>query len=175
MEKKFRFTIDIVADIPDQLTTEFIKKIIAEVDREHYLTDYFPPIDKGQAFIDYIKDHENIHEECLAGDLFMALSGGCFNEELNALLNPKIFDHIALDIAPELPDKTSDFIIQLYKDIETRDADDVVDVDGNPLAIRNSKKDTLDALKREIDTEIIQQSLLNYKITAASLKILKKK
>ena len=130
MKKKFRFTIDIVADIPDQLTTEFIKKIIAKVDRDHYLPDYFPQTVKHQVFINYITDHENIHEKCLAGDLFMALSAGGFNEELTELLKPKIFDHIALEIAPELPDKTSDFITQLYKDIETKDADEYVDDRG---------------------------------------------
>ena len=61
---------------------------------------------------------------------------GGFTEELTELLKPKIFDHIALEIAPELPDETRDFITRLYEDFKAKDADDIVDVEGNSLAIR---------------------------------------
>ncbi|HLP45805.1 MAG TPA: hypothetical protein VK469_07665, partial [Candidatus Kapabacteria bacterium] len=63
MKKKFRFTIDIQADIPNRITSELIERVVSEVDKENRLLNYQPLTDKHQVFIDYIKNNKNIHEE----------------------------------------------------------------------------------------------------------------
>lgn len=167
MIKKFKMTIEILVDIPDQISPNFIKQIIKETDKENRLPNYQPPIDKIQAFVDYIKNRENILEECLTGDLYFNLSSDGFTEELTHFLNPKTIDQIALENATELDNDLKDFIITLYKDTEDNEKFKI-DEDGKLLP--NSRQNIEDDLESEIHTEIIQQTLLNYKITAASLK-----
>ncbi|MCU0289742.1 MAG: hypothetical protein MUF15_25530, partial [Acidobacteria bacterium] len=94
-------------------------------------------------------------------------------DELAELLKPKSFDEIALDAAKELDSESGDFITQLYGDTETKNNDDKIDEDGNPLPDRMSKKEALEALKREINRLIIQDNLLDYKLTTASVKTVK--
>ncbi|HLP44571.1 MAG TPA: hypothetical protein VK469_01415, partial [Candidatus Kapabacteria bacterium] len=151
-----------------RITSELIERVVSEVDKENRLLNYQPLTDKHQVFIDYIKNNKNIHEECLTTDLLFNLTENGFDEKLTELLTPKCFDEIILEKSVDLDNETRVFISRLYEDVETNEKDDKTDEDGNPLP--NSKKDILEALKREIDTEIIQQSLLNYKITAASFK-----
>ncbi|MCU0287805.1 MAG: hypothetical protein MUF15_15620 [Acidobacteria bacterium] len=172
MKKKFLFTIEIQGDFPDQISPDFVTRIVSEVDRENRLPNYSVKTDNHQAFIDYVKNNEHILEECIAGDVYFNISSDGFADVLNQLLNPKWLDHIALENADKLDNETRDFIINLYKEPDEDNEDSKIDEEGNPLP--NSKQNLTDALKREIDTEIIQQSLLNYKITGISLKVIDK-
>ncbi|MCU0285931.1 MAG: hypothetical protein MUF15_05985, partial [Acidobacteria bacterium] len=174
MKKNFRLTIEIKADIPAKITPQFVKTIIDEVDKEGILLNYQPPIDKLQSFIDYIINNENFHEQCISGDLLFKFTEENFEEKLNELLGSKCFDHFALDISQKLDKELKDYIYKLYEDTLSKDDDSKVDAEGNLLPIRNTKKDTIEALKREIDSTIIQSSLLNYTIIAASLKTVNK-
>ncbi|HLP47670.1 MAG TPA: hypothetical protein VK469_17120 [Candidatus Kapabacteria bacterium] len=171
MIKNFKFVIDIEADITDKITPELVNGIVTEVDKENKLPNYQPQTDKLQAFIDYIKNNDSLYEECIAGNLFFKLSEGGFEEQLSEFLNPKCFDDIVIEKAAGLDSEIRDFVIQIYKNAGAIEEDAKIDEDGKPLPIRNSKKDIEDALKREIDSSIIHRCLLNYEITAASLKI----
>ncbi|HLP44549.1 MAG TPA: hypothetical protein VK469_01305 [Candidatus Kapabacteria bacterium] len=147
MEKKFRFTIDIVADIPERITSELIERVVSEVDKENRLPNYQPLTNPHQAFIDYIKNNENIYEECLTADLLFNLTENGFDEQLSELLTPKCFDEIILEKSVDMDHETRVFINRLYEDAETNEKDDKIDEDGNSLP--NSKKDISEALKRE--------------------------
>lgn len=171
MKKKFIFTIELLADIPDQITPDFVEKIIAEVDKEKYLSGYLPKTEKHQAFIDYIQNNQNIHEEIISGDLFSdyyyAFSNSGREERIAALQPPKVLIDIIHETPLKLDNETRNFILNLYKDDDESDIDDEIDVNGNPLPVK-SKKETLNALKRDIDDRIIWQSLFNYVITSTS-------
>ena len=168
MRKNYVLTIEIKANIPETINPDLVKKIVSEVDKENNLPLYLPQTEKHQAFIDFIKNNEKAHEECISGDFLFKLSENGFEEELSELLNPTCFDHIALDQAKQLDSETRNFITQLYADTGSNDLDDKIDGNGKPIP--NSKKALLEATKREIDRGIIQHSLLNYEITSASLK-----
>ena len=171
MIRNFVFTINLKVNIPETITPELVKGIIADVDNENNLANYRPKTEKHQIFIDFIKNNEKIHGECIASDFVFKLSENGFEDELTEHLKPACFDDIALDQAKQLDNETRDFITQLYEDTGSNDDDDKIDENGKPMP--NSKKDMLAALKREIDRGIIQHNLLNYEITAASLKIIK--
>lgn len=177
MKKKFIFTIELLADIPDKITPKFVEKIIAEVDKKKYLSGYMPQTDKHQAFIDYIQNNQNIHEQIISGDLFsdyyyaFRASGG--EERIARLHPPKGLIDIIREKSLELDNETSDFILNIYMDNEDDESDDKIDIDGNPLPVR-SKKEVLDDLKRNIDNQIIWQSLFNYVITSTSCALVAK-
>ena len=168
MVKNFVFSIEIKADIPETISRDLVKKVVNEVDKENILPIYLPQTEKHQVFIDFIKNNEKALEECIANDFIFKLSENGFEEELDEFLNLTFFDHIALNQAKHLDRETGDFITQLYADAGSNDLDDKIDGNGKPIP--NSKKDLLEAIKREIDRGIIQQCLLNYEITAASIK-----
>jgi len=171
--KKFRLTIDIQANIPDKIATKVIEKVVNEVDEDNKLPLYLPKTDKHQAFIDFIKNNETFHEKCITADLCFKINLDGFDKELKKLLKPGFFDDVALDAGEEMDIETKNFITRLYEEDADKDADDKIDADGNPLPLRVSKKQSLEAIKQEIDRRIIQESLLDYKLTTASLKVVK--
>lgn len=169
MNKNFSITFEIKANIPETITPELVKGIIAEIDKENNLPNYWPQTEKHQAFINFIKNNEKVYKECIASDFVFKISDYGFEEELTEFLKPKCFDQIALEHAKELDTETGNFITQLYEDAETNDENENIDENGKPIP--NSKKDMLEATKREIDRGVIQHSLLNYEITGASLNL----
>lgn len=171
MLKVFKLTINLEVDIPDKISDDLVKEVISEVDKSVNMPLYLPQTDKHQAFIDYIKNNDNVYEQCITGDLFFQLMEHGLEDELTEFLKPRIFDEIALDVAGKLDSETKNFITRLYGDTENKDIDDIIDEDGNPLNGRISKKQAIEAVKREIDRRIIQDSLLDYKLIDASLKV----
>lgn len=171
--KKFRLTIDIKAIIPDKIPTKLVESVVKEVDEDNKIPLYRLNIDKHQAFVDFIKNNEIFHEKCITADLCFKINLDGFDKELKKLLNPKFFDDIALDAAEEMDIETKNFITLLYEEDADKNADEKIDDEGNPLPQRVSKKQTLEAIKQEIDRRIIQDSLLDYKLTSASLKVVK--
>jgi len=171
--KKFRLTIDIQAIIPDKIPTDFVKRVVTEVDEDNKIPLYQPNTDKHQAVIDFIKNNETFHEKCITADLCFKINLDGFDKELKKLLIPGFFDDVALDAAEKMDIETKNFITRLYEEDSDKDDDDKIDADGNPLPLRVSKKQSLEAIKQEIDRRIIQESLLDYKLTAASLKVVK--
>jgi len=171
--KKFRLTVDIKAIVPDKIPANLVKRVVTEVDEDNKLPLYLPKTDKHQAVVDFIKNNETFHEKCITADLCFKINLEGFDKELKKLLNPGFFDDIALDAAEELDMETKNFITLLYEEDADKDADDTIDDDGNPLPRRVSKKQSLEAIKQEIDRRIIQESLLDYKLTTASLKVVK--
>lgn len=171
--KKFRLAIDIKALIHDKIPTKLIEKIVKDVDKANNLPLYQPNTEKHQTVIDFIKKNKNFHEKCITADLCFKINHDGIEDELDIFLDPRNFDRIALDAGEEMAGDMKDFITLLYEKIDSMDADDKIDEDGNPLPQKLSKKQALEALKREIDRRIIQESLLDYKITGASLKEVK--
>lgn len=169
MIKEFKLTINLEVEIPEKISDELVKEVITEVDKSDNMPLYLPQTDKHQAFIDYIKNNDSIYEQCITGDLFFQLMEHGLEDELTEFLKPRFFDEIALDAAGKLDSETKNFITLLYEDTENQDIDELIDEDGNPLTGRISKKQAVEALKREIDRRIIQDSLLDYKLTGATL------
>jgi hypothetical protein len=172
-KKKFRLTIDIRTIIPDKIPTKLVENVVNDVDRANSIPLYQPKTEKHQAVIDFIKNNESIHEQCIAADLYFKLSHDGLENELPQILNPRTFDEIVLDASKEMDIETKDFLALLYDETVGKEDDDTIDEDGNPLPQRMSKKQALEAIKREIDRRIIQDSLLDYKVTGASLKLVK--
>ncbi|MCX6584797.1 MAG: hypothetical protein NT166_31880 [Candidatus Aminicenantes bacterium] len=69
--------------------------------------------------------------------------------------------------------ETAAFIIQLYEETGKQDKDTEIDEEGKPIPQVNRKKAIIEAIKRDIDREIIQLSLMDYKITATSFNVVK--
>jgi len=173
MIRKFRLTIDLTITIPEKITPALIEKIIAEKDTDNYLTNYKPTTDKHQAFIDFIKNNEHIYAQCITGNFYFKLAKEGFDDELEDILQPKHFDQRAIEAAGSMDKETAAFIIQLYEETGKQDKDAEIDEEGKPIPQVNSKKAIIEAIKRDIDREIIQLSLMDYKITAASFNVVK--
>jgi len=171
--KKFRLTIDLKAIIHDKIPTKLVESVVKEVDKSNKIPLYQPNTEKHQAFIDFIKNNETFHEKSIAADLCFKINHDGIEDDLDELLNPMLFDNVALDASREIDGEIKDFITLLYNKADPKSADEKIDEDGKPLPHRLSLKDSLEAIKREIDRRIIQDSLLDYKITGASLKAVK--
>ena len=167
MKKRFKLTTDIEIDIQDKITPDFVKKIISEIDKEKNIPNYNPKTKKHQAIIGYIKNNEPILEKCITGALIFNLTFQGFDDELKKRLKPVNFDRIILETAGKMGPEYEAFIKPLFES-EPLDNGNKISVEGKPRPI--SKKAKLNAIKQEIDKEIIQQSLLNFKLTAATLK-----
>ncbi|MCX6581476.1 MAG: hypothetical protein NT166_14985 [Candidatus Aminicenantes bacterium] len=171
--KKFRLTIDIKAIIHDKIPMKLIESLVKEVDKNNQLLIDLPKTEKHQAVIDFIKNNETFHEKSIAADLCFKINHDGIEDDLDELLNPRLFDNVALDASREMDSEIKGFITLLYKKADAKSVDEKIDEDGKPLPHRLSMKDSLEAIKREIDRRIIQDSLLDYKITGASLKAVK--
>jgi hypothetical protein len=173
LTKKFRLAIDVKANIHDKIPIKLVERIVTEVDQGNKFPLYQPDTKKHQAFIDFIKNNVKFLEQCIASDLCFKINHDGVEDDLDELLNPGLFDNVALDAGDEMDSELKNFISLLYEKIDAQEADDKIDEDGNPLPRRASKKQSLEAIKREIDRRIIQESLLDYKITGASFKEVK--
>jgi hypothetical protein len=172
-KKKFRLTIDIQAIIPDKIPAKLVENVVNDVDRANSIPLYLPKTEKHQAVIDFIKNNEPFHEQCIAADICFKINHGGIEEQLDELMEPRLFDNVALEAASGMNNEIKDFISLLYEKADAEDAYDKIDDEGKPLPHRLSMKDSLEATKREIDRRIIQDSLLDYTITGASLKVVK--
>jgi hypothetical protein len=174
MNKIFQLTIEIKVNIPETITPELIEEIVSEVTNGNNIPNYQVQPEKHQAFIDYIKNNESLHEQCITGNFFFKLTTDGFEDDLAELLKPKQFDETAVEVAKKMSPEYEEFIKYLYCEKEMDDNDDDEDDDNTvKTPLKNTKKEEEKAAIREIDRGIIQHCLLNYEITAASLKAVK--
>ena len=173
MIKKIRLTIDLTVNIPEKISPALIEKIIAEKDTDRYLTNYKPLTEKHQAFIDFIKNNDDIYAQCITGSFYFKLNEHGFDDELEDILQPKHFDQRVIEAAGSMDKETAAFIIQLYEETRNQDKDAEIDEEGKPIPQVNSKKAIIESIKRDIDREIIQLSLMDYNITAVSFTAVK--
>lgn len=202
MKKKFKLSIDIDANIIEQITPELIEKRIAE-DYEGEIHIPQDVLEKFQVVLSYILHNENYFLDILVGDLLECQTNYGGETELGKYFRPKIFEDICLAIGKEMGPDYEAFIKDLVNLQISVAAKNLYKVKKKCLAKGNDMERTYDfmvetltdaqigtdgqAPELKVEDEIVEPELiseclmlllmdclLNYKITGASLKEIKK-
>jgi hypothetical protein len=201
MKKKFNLSIDIDADIIEQITPKLIEKRIDE----DYDGDIQIPLDaleKLQVVLSYILKNDNHFLDILVGHLLENQTNLGDESELGKYFHPKIFEAIALKIGKEMAPDYESFIIdlanyrvsaaaknffkiekktpaedkgieQLFDSMKKHYNDLLIPIDGKAPELELEEEISESEMISEFLMLLLNDCLLNYKITGASLKEIK--
>jgi hypothetical protein len=112
MKKIIKLTIDIKANITEQITPALIEKRM-DAELEHPIRIPEEALKKLQDVLSYILNHPDFYRDILVGDIFENQSNLGGYSQLGKYLRPKIFEDIAHTVGKEMGPDYETFIIEL--------------------------------------------------------------
>jgi hypothetical protein len=173
--KKFKLIIDISVDVIDKINPDLIEqaKCTSEADIDFPLNQQH--LDMLQDIISFIITHEDVHAECIYGDVIFKLSSYDSVEYLyeNIKIEAGIIEKNIVRAAEALGSTYETFIKQLYQirsdDDEEEDLDKISE--GNVIFFEKviAQKKAMQQKEREILIELLQLCLLDSAIVGVNL------